>query len=271
MNSKKWNEWFAGLVDGDGCFYINEKEKSISFELTTHVTDSRLIYNIKNVLKAGSVQLRSGSKSLRYRVKKKEVLKEIVNRVNGQLYQPVRVAQFKRICEILDIKQIESPTLIEKNNGYLSGLIDSDGSIAISVTKTTAEDSQLTGVNGRIIRLINSKAHNQISLKVTSVYKQNLVFLQKSYGFGSIYIEKTKDKPKSVQTKYHWTIKSAQNFQTLYDYLKIHPLKSVKMHRIRLSLIYFKYKSLKYHLKLQGSVEAKVWTKFSYSWYKYSF
>ncbi len=27
MNKELWNEWLAGVVDGDGCFYINKKKK----------------------------------------------------------------------------------------------------------------------------------------------------------------------------------------------------------------------------------------------------
>ena len=36
MNNKnldKWNEWFAGLTDGDGCFYINKKEHRLNCEV----------------------------------------------------------------------------------------------------------------------------------------------------------------------------------------------------------------------------------------------
>ena len=71
-DNQKWNQWFAGLTDGDGCFYLNKKERSVSYEITTHTTDVRVLYNIKNKLKAGTVKLRSNSQSVRYRVKKKK-------------------------------------------------------------------------------------------------------------------------------------------------------------------------------------------------------
>ena len=57
----------------------------------------------------------------------------------------------------------------------------------------------------------------------------------------------------------------------MYEYLKKNPLKSVKMHRMRLVLLYFKYKNLNYHLKKEGNIEAKIWAKFAKSWYKYSY
>jgi hypothetical protein len=273
MNKKneKWNEWFAGLTDGDGCFYINKETLSISFELTTHITDNRLLTNIKNTLKAGSVKPRSNSLSARYRVKSKEAIIDIVHRLNGKLYNKARLEQFSNVCKILEIQQLNSDSVLDKKNAYLAGLIDSDGTITISVSHSSYENSQKSGVEGRILRVINSKAHNQLSLKVTSIYKDNLEMIKNSYDVGKIYEEKASKKQKSSKPKYHWTIKSYTDFVLLYEYLKTFPLKSVKMHRIRLCFIYFKYKTLKYHLSPPGTIEYKLWEKFCRLWYKYSF
>nr|YP_010987490.1 LAGLIDADG homing endonuclease [Hydrocytium acuminatum]WOR09535.1 LAGLIDADG homing endonuclease [Hydrocytium acuminatum] len=270
-DDEKWNQWFAGLTDGDGCFYINKKEKTISFEMTTHVIDARILYNIKNKLKGGTVKLRSHAQAMRYRVKQKNVILDIVHRLNGRLQLKSRFSQFEEVCRILDIPLFPSPVLLDKQDAYLSGFIDADGSFTISVTRSTAEDSQKDGVEGRSIRLTNSGSHNQISVKITSVSYEHLKFIQKSYGFGKIYIEKANVKNKSPKQKYHWTLKSYEDFQFLYDYLKRHPLKSVKMHRMRLSFIYFKYKQLGYHLKPVHTIEFKIWKKFSQSWFKYSY
>lgn len=267
----KWNQWFAGLTDGDGCFYMDKKEKNVSFELTVHTTDARVIYDIKNKLKAGSVKLRIGSHSIRYRVKKKEVIFEIVKRLNGQLRNPARMCQFKEVCELYNIEYIIPSPLLSKDDGYLSGLIDSDGSFAISVSHSSPQNSQISGVEGRIVRLINSRGYCQISLKVTSSYKNYLEMIQNSYGYGSIYQEKKNSNPKNPNHKYHWTIKSYDDFQILYEYMKKNPFKSIKMHRMRLALLYFRYKNLKYHLEAEGTVGAKIWSKFAKSWYKYSY
>jgi hypothetical protein len=271
QDTEKWNQWFAGVTDGDGCFYVNAKEKSISYEITTHVTDARIVYDIKNKLKGGSVQLRSGSQSIRYRVKAKNIIIDIINRLNGRLYNQARVAKFEECCKLLNISVIPSTSLVDKKNSYLSGMIDSDGSFAISVTRSSPEDSQISGVEGRILRLINAKGFSQISVKITSVDANNLYMIQQSYDFGKVYVEKTNVLKKSKKTKYHWTLKSYEDFQRLYDYLKLNPLKSVKMHRMRLALLYFKYKQLGYHLKPAGTMESKVWSKFCKSWFKYSY
>ncbi len=266
----KWNQWFAGLTDGDGCFYINKKEKSISFELTVHILDSRVVYDIKNKLKAGSVHKRSNSQSIRYRVKATEVIKNIVDRLNGRLYNEARVKQFERVCQLLK-KSMNQSSLLSKDNCYLAGLIDSDGSLAISISKSTKEDSQISGVEGRLLRLIKSRGANQLRLTIVSKYFNNVNLIQKSYQMGVIYTEKANLKKGCPNPKYIWTLSSYNDFQILYEYLKKFPLKSTKMHRIRLLFIYFKYKELKYHLKPSDSLEFKLWSKFCKSWFKYSF
>jgi len=170
---------------------------------------------------------------------------------------------------MLNVKQLPTASLLEKDNAYLSGLIDSDGSFAISVTKSSAEDSQKSGVGGRITRLTNSKGFNQISLKITSIDESNLKLIQNSYGYGKIYTEKkSKNRPNEI---YHWTIKPLDEFQQLYECIKKNPLKSVKMHRMRLALLYFKYKELGYHLMPTGTIGSKIWAKFCKSWFKYSY
>ena len=42
MNKELWNEWLAGIVDGDGCFYINKKENSISISYTCYFKNRKL-------------------------------------------------------------------------------------------------------------------------------------------------------------------------------------------------------------------------------------
>jgi len=181
--TNKWNEWFAGLTDGDGYFYINKKEQSISFELTTHMSDSRVLRDIKNTLKAGSIKLRANTNGIRYRVKQKSVIIDIVNRLNGKLHNPTRIEQFKEVCKLLDINFRISPILLDKNNSYIAGLIDSDGTLAISTSYSSSENSQKSGMEGKFLRLVHSKSHNQIYLKISSQHKNYLLFIQNSYGF----------------------------------------------------------------------------------------
>jgi len=252
-------------------FYINKKEKSISFELTVHIFDARVVYDIKNKLKAGSVHKRSNSQSIRYRVKATEVINNIVERLNGRLYNEPRVKQFERVCQVLNKQPINRFSILPKDNCYLAGLIDSDGTLTINCSKSSKEDSQISGVEGRCLRLINSRGANQLRLTIVSKYYENLIFIQKSYQIGVIYTEKANIKNRCPNQKYIWTLSTENDFQILYEYLKKFPLKSKKMHRIRLLFIYFKYKKLKYHLQASDSLEFKLWSKLCKSWFKYSF
>jgi len=271
-NSEKWNDWFAGVTDGDGCFYINKKEKSISFEITTHTMDIRILHDIKNKLKAGTIKLRSNSQSVRYRVKQTLVIKDILNRLNGKLYNKARLQQFAEACHLIGVEQNQSSSLLDKKSAYLAGLIDSDGTICISVSRSNKNDSIGSGNEGKILRLKNSRGYNQMSLKVTSIDKENIQLLKESYGFGTIYQQKASLKNKSPKIKYNWTIRSPEEFSYLYELLKIYPLKGVKMCRIRLASKYFHYKNLKYHLAnlaSEASPEFQIWGKFCKLWYKY--
>lgn len=266
--TNRWNEWFAGITDGDGCFYINKKNE-LSFEVTTTTTDIRILSSIKNTLKGGSIKARSGSKSVRYRVKAKKIIADIVNRVNGKLYDSKRLEQFRRVCVLLGLQEIQSPQTIDKQSAYLAGLIDSDGSITISVSKSSFKDSQISQSLGKALRLANSRGFHQLSLRISSTEKDKIYCLKDSYKFGIVYIEKASSANKRPNPQYHWYIRTLEEFTQLYELLKTFPLRGVKMHRIRLAFLYFRYKDFKYHLQEPGTKQFKIWEKFSKSWFKY--
>ncbi len=64
-DENKFNEWLGGLIDGDGSFILSKKGYA-SLEITMDIRDEHCLYLIKQKY-GGSVKLRSGSKSLRYR------------------------------------------------------------------------------------------------------------------------------------------------------------------------------------------------------------
>lgn len=271
MTTKQhWDDWFAGVVDGDGYFYINKK-KEISFELTMATRDCGVLYSIKDEFKAGSIKSRSGSKSMRYRIKSKSVIERIVHKLNGKLHNPTRLEQFSKVCELVHISLKPSPQTVCKNNAYLSGLVDSDGTINISISKSTAENSQKSGQAGKIVRFAESRDFHQLTLKVTSIHDRQVIFIQNSYELGKIYRQRKNLKNRQPKDQYIWVVANYEEFIWLFEYFKKYPLKSAKMHRIRLCLKYFYYKQLKFHLKPKDSLEYKMWVTFCTSWFKYNF
>nr|YP_002000381.1 putative LAGLIDADG homing endonuclease [Oedogonium cardiacum]ACC97269.1 putative LAGLIDADG homing endonuclease [Oedogonium cardiacum] len=267
----RWNEWLAGITDGNGYFSVNQKEKSLSFEITTHITDAKLLYNIKNTLGGGSVKVRANSQSMRYRIKESKILIDILNRMNGKLYNHRRIAQFHQACTLTKIIPIQSPPLIHNQSAYLAGLIDSYGTITIGVSNSSPEHSIITGVEGKIQRLIYSRGYHQLTLKINWIDKAHIEMIQESYGFGLIYYVQPGKNSKTTKPQSIWILRTYEEFSLLYELLKIYPLKSVKMHRIRLIPIYFKYKQLNYHCSKKDSPELKQWEKFCRLWHKYSY
>jgi len=68
----------------------------------------------------GSVKSRSGVNWLRYRLHHKKGLLELINAVNGEIRNPVRLLQLNQICEKYNLPVIQSSTLTY-NNGWFSG------------------------------------------------------------------------------------------------------------------------------------------------------
>ena len=95
-NNIKFIEWLAGLIDGDGCFLLSQKGYG-SLEITMDSRDSYCLYIVKNKY-GGSVKLRSGSNSFRYRLHHKSGLLMLLNDVNGLIRGSNRLLQFNKLC-----------------------------------------------------------------------------------------------------------------------------------------------------------------------------
>jgi intein/homing endonuclease len=161
---KNWNDWFAGFVDGDGCFYINKKNE-ISLEITTHSSDKPILDELESKLGGGTVKPRGKTNSVRYRVKKKAIIRDIVNRLNGKLRNSIRLEQFKKVCSLLEVELISAPLLLDTKSSYLAGFMDADGTIALSVCQPGVKNEvkgkkKKASVQERIDRAIHAGGHN---------------------------------------------------------------------------------------------------------------
>lgn len=127
---KRFNEWLAGLIDGEGNFYLSKLGGSTGLEITMDLRDEHCLYIIKQKY-GGSVKLRSGVKAVRYRLFHKAGLLALIEDVNGLIRNPIRIEQLKKICEKYEII-VKQPKPLEYENGWLAGFFDSDGSISIN-------------------------------------------------------------------------------------------------------------------------------------------
>jgi len=77
-----FNEWFVGVVDGDGTFSITQGKNSISsfqysFKITQSIYNYRLLYYIKKQIGYGSIT-KYGETLIQYRIRDTKVLKDII-------------------------------------------------------------------------------------------------------------------------------------------------------------------------------------------------
>jgi hypothetical protein len=93
--------------------------------------DKHCLYQVKDKF-GGQIKLRAGQNHLRYRLHHKEGLLKLILAINGLIRNPVRLIQLNKICDKYNINLIQSSPL-NYNNGWLSGFLDSDGSVYLNL------------------------------------------------------------------------------------------------------------------------------------------
>ncbi len=230
----KFNQWLAGVIDGDGCFQITKKGYT-SLEITMEVRDKHCLYQVKDKF-GGAVKLKQGDNWLRYRLHNKKGIINLINSINGLIRNPNRLLQLSKICEHYEIELIYSQGL-EYNNGWLSGFIDSDGSIYLN------------------------KESTQIFITASQKNKLILDPLTTLYG-GQIYTM-------SKTNSFKWVVFRKDEVLNLLNYFKEYPLRSKKMVRIRLiNKIYDAFKNSAHNLN-ETTIYGKIWFKLLKKWEKY--
>ena len=262
----QWDQWLAGLIDGDGYFYISKKGQAY-FEITTAIEDERMLQIVKQKI-GGRVTPRSGSKSIRLRLGAKESLKNLLHRINGEIRHPSRIDQMQKICTHLDVV-FQPPRPLDSSNAYMAGLFDSDGSITIGVHKTRASDSVSPGIYGKYLRLKNSKARHQLSLHIVSKEKKLLEQIQRALGFGSILREEANAQQSRPNPLYRYYFCSRDDCNKWLSYLRAtRPLLSSKSSRCLMLQEYFDLKADKVHLESSLSIKHKQWDRFCRKWHR---
>jgi len=121
-----FNQWLAGLIDGDGYFILTKKGYA-SCEITMDSRDKKALYEIKQKF-GGTIKPVSNAHAIRYKLRHKKGLISLIKGVNGLIRNPARLLQMNKLCVKYDI-ELKYPNPLSFNNGWLSGFIDSDGSV----------------------------------------------------------------------------------------------------------------------------------------------
>jgi hypothetical protein len=226
----KFFQWLAGLIDGDGCFLLSQKGYG-SLEITMDSRDSYCLYIIKNRY-GGSVKLRSGSNSFRYRLHHRIGLLELLNDVNGFIRNSIRILQYNKLCFLYKLP-LKETIILNYNSGWMGGLFDADGTISIN------------------------KNTNQLYISISQKTQELLILLKNLYG-GEIYIDRSSN-------TFKWYISKKEDVLYLKDnYFKKTYIYSKKRSRLFLIDEFYKFKQFK---KENNPFIEKIENNFFNKWY----
>jgi ubiquinol-cytochrome c reductase cytochrome b subunit len=229
-----WNQWLAGLIDGDGSLLVSKSGYS-SCEITMSLADEHALYQIKQKL-GGSIKLRSGVKAIRYRLHNREGMLELIKRINGNIRQKARLEQLKKVCLVLNISLIY-PEPITKNDGWFTGIFDADGTINYSFK------------NG----------YPKLTISVSTKLKVNIQSFTEIFG-GNIYFDK------AGYGSFKWSIQSKKDIKVFLNYLKFVPSRSHKRQRLFLVKHFYELSKLKAYSNTPDTCLYKAWLDFESQW-----
>ena len=129
LNTLNFNEWLADLIDGDGYFLLTKKGY-VSCEICMDAHDKKALDLILHKY-GGSIKSVSGAKAYKYKLRNKKGLLHLINDINGLIRNPIRLLQMNKLCNKYEIL-LKYPKALTYSNGWLSGFIDSDGSVYLN-------------------------------------------------------------------------------------------------------------------------------------------
>uniref|UniRef100_UPI0030023490 intron-encoded RNA maturase bI4 n=1 Tax=Fomes fomentarius TaxID=40442 RepID=UPI0030023490 len=234
-----FKQWFAGITDGDGYIYVN-KQGYVGFEITLPTCDEKVLRIIQNKF-GGNIKARSGVKAVRYRTKNKESVSKIIQCLNGLIINNIRLVQLHKACLALNIP-IKDPITPTIDSAYISGLLDSDGSINIYK------------------HFYNLTYRYQLTISIANKSRSNIEFLLPTIG-GNIYFDR------SENGRYIWKANSKLLHLKLYDYFLKFPPKTIKTHRTHLIKEFHELNDKKVYRDTDIlSMNFKIWKNFISKW-----
>lgn len=140
FNDKNFFKWLAGIIDGDGNFdvrNINSKLVLKAIRIKLHNRDIRILSRIQNTLHIGRIRSDYNKPHSMWIISKKEEMLFLINNINGLIR--LKVPGLIKSCDYLGIDFIEADYNIQANDPYLSGLVDTDGTIVFNYTGNRIE------------------------------------------------------------------------------------------------------------------------------------
>lgn len=230
---ESWNQYLAGLIDGDGCLGISNKGFA-SLEITMDIHDEYALNKVKQKL-GGSVKLRSGARAFRYRLHNKAGIIDLLHRINGYIRNSKRIPQLQKMCSLYEIPY-KDPLKITRDSSWFAGFFDADGTIGYSM----------------------KKGWPQLTISVSNKKGVDLIPLQEVFG-GFIRLDK-------ATNTYKWDIYSTESVTAFCEYLQEHLLYSHKKQRIFLVKRFYELRSCRAYREDPHSLLFKAWVQFEKDW-----
>lgn len=234
ITEAQWNQWLAGLIDGDGSLLVSP-DGYTRCEITMDLRDEHALQQVKTKL-GGSIKLRAGLRAIRYRLHHRKGMEELVHRINGEIRNSVRQEQLEKLCLALNIPYAPPKQVWTENSAWFAGFFDADGTITLSFKG---------GIPQVTIGACNKKA-------------QDLLGFQKVFR-GGIYFDK-------ASSTYKWSIQSEVDLIRFLEYVKKHPCRSSKRARLHLLPRFFEYKRDRLYRAASDSLQYRAWLKFLDKW-----
>jgi len=230
---KSFFEWLAGVIDGDGYFNLSKKGTA-RLQIIMDIRDIKALYEIKHKL-GGSIRTIANANALRYQLNHKKGLVILLNYVNGLIRNPIRLLQMNKLCLKYGMKLLY-PKPLTYNNGWLSGFIDSDGSISLNEQ------------NGQVFISISQK-NNYLLNPLIHLYGGRVDIIS----------------PKTEAFKYI-VYRKSELFNLIDNYFNKYPLKTKKLSRLNLIKQFYLVRITKNNKDLYKLNE---WVLFKDKWEKY--
>lgn len=232
----KFNEWLAGLIDGDGFFRLS-KRGSARLLITLDIRDINALKVIKSKY-GGTIRNIAGAKAVRYDLSNRKGLISLINAINGNIRNPARLLQMNKLCVKYDIPLIY-PKPLSFNNGWLSGFIDSDGSIYFN---------------------------EQSGQVFISISQRNMYLLEPLI---SIYGGRVEPMGIKIEAFKYVIYRKNELFNLIDNYFSVYPLKTCKSNRLQLIKEFYLLRPYTTTNNNNNLLKLKQWVDFKDKWDKY--
>ena len=234
QSNQGFNEWLAGLIDGDGHFILH-KSGSARLYIVMDIRDKGALYEILHRF-GGSIRPIAGAKALRYNLSNKKGLVKLIEAVNGNIRNPARLLQMNKLCNKYDIT-LNYPNPLTYNNGWLSGFIDSDGSIYFS------------------------ESSGQVFISAT---QKNIYLLEPLINIYGGRVDPSNDRGEAFK---YIIYRKKEIFNMIDNYFNKYPLRTLKSNRLKLIKEYYVVRTY----KDTDILKLNEWVTFKDKWERYKY